>query len=80
DFERDSDAYEEKVARLKCVWQSRRDCAHLIDRCLQDDTVDFDVFYGVSDNDRRFCDISHAREVVGYDPQDNAEEWDAPPE
>jgi nucleoside-diphosphate-sugar epimerase len=80
DWERDSDMYEEKVARLKSVWQSRRDCAHMIDCCLQDDSVDFDIFYGVSDNDRRFCDIDRAKEVLGYDPQDNGEEWDAPPE
>jgi NAD(P)-dependent dehydrogenase (short-subunit alcohol dehydrogenase family) len=80
DWERGSEMYEEKVARLKAVWQSRRDCAHLIDCCLQDDSVEFDIFYGVSDNDRRFCEIDRAKEILGYDPQDNGEEWDAPPE
>ncbi|WP_089820988.1 NAD-dependent epimerase/dehydratase family protein [Halogranum amylolyticum] len=80
EWERDSPEYEEKVARMKGMWQSRRDLAHQVDCCLQDDDVEFDVFYGVSDNDRRWFDIEHAREVLGYDPQDNGEEWDAPPE
>jgi len=79
-FERGSDDYDEQVARMKSMWQSRRDLAHMVDRCLQDDTVSFDVFYGVSDNDRRWFDIDHACEVIGYDPQDDGEEWDAPPE
>ncbi|WP_276256062.1 NAD-dependent epimerase/dehydratase family protein [Halomontanus rarus] len=78
-LDRDSEEYRRRVGRMKAMWHSRRDCAHLFDCCLQDDTVDFDVFYGVSDNDRRWMDIDHAREVVGYDPQDNAEEWDSPP-
>jgi len=79
EFDRDSQAYRQQVARLKALWQSRRDFAHMVDRCLRDDTVAFDVFYGVSDNDRRWLDIDHARAVLGYDPRDNGEEWDAPP-
>ena len=79
EFDRDSQAYRQQVARLKALWQSRRDFAHMVDRCLRDDTVAFDVFYGVSDNDRRWLDIDHARAVLDYDPRDNGEEWDAPP-
>jgi nucleoside-diphosphate-sugar epimerase len=79
DFERDSEAYDEQVARLKGMWQSRRDHAHMVEQCLRDDSVSFDVFYGVSDNDRRWFDIDHARDVLGYEPHDNGEEWDAPP-
>lgn len=79
-WEHGSSEYEEQVARMKAMWQSRRDCAHQVDRCLQDDDVSFDVFYGVSDNDRRWFSIEHGRDILGYDPQDNGEEWDAPPE
>jgi len=79
-WDRGSDAYETAVARLKAMWQSRRDLAHLVDRCLGDATVAFDVFYGVSDNDRRWFDIDHAADVLGYDPQDDGEAWDGPPE
>ena len=70
-WERDSEEYEEMVARMKAMWHSRRDLAHLVECCLEDDTVEFDIFYGVSDNDCRWLDIDHAREVIGYEPQDN---------
>mgnify|MGYP000527789362 CR=1 FL=1 len=80
EFERGSDEYERQVARLKCTWQSRRDFAHQIECCLVDDEVTFGIFNGVSDNHRRWFSIEHARSRIGYDPQDDAEEWDAPPE
>jgi UDP-glucose 4-epimerase len=79
DWERGSDEYDEMVARMKAMWQSRRDFAHQVECCLADDDVEYDVFYGVSDNDRRWFDLEHARDVIGYDPQDNGEEWDSPP-
>lgn len=79
-WKRGDQEYEEKVARMKCMWHSRRDLAQLVEKSLKDETVDFDIFYGVSDNDRRWHDIDHARKVLGYDPQDNAEEWTEPPE
>lgn len=79
-WERGSDEYERQVARLKATWFSRRDCGHMVDRMLQDDTVEFDVFYGVSGNDRRWLDIEHARDVLGYEPRDDGEEWDGPPD
>lgn len=79
EYERDSEEYQQDVARMKAKWHSRRDFAHMIECCLEDESVTYDVFYGVSDNDRRWFDIEHAQEVIGYNPQDNAEMWDAPP-
>lgn len=79
-FERGSEEYEEQVARLTALWLSRRDLAHLFDCCLEDDSVEYDVFYGVSDNACRWLDIDHARDVLGYNPRDSGDEWDAPPE
>lgn len=78
-WERGSAEYDEMVARMTAMWQSRRDFAQMVDNCLQDEDVTFDVFYGVSGNDRRWFDVDHAREVIGYEPQDNGDEWDAPP-
>jgi NAD+ dependent glucose-6-phosphate dehydrogenase len=78
-FERGSDEYDRRVARMKAMWHSRRDFAHQVACCLDDETVEFDVFYGVSANDRRWFDIDHAREEIGYDPRDNGDEWDEPP-
>lgn len=79
-WDRGSAAYERAVARGKAMWASRRDFARLVDCCLTDASVEFGVFYGVSDNDRRWFDIDHARDVLGYEPRDNAEEWTGPPE
>ncbi|WP_273837356.1 NAD(P)-dependent oxidoreductase [Halococcus sp. PRR34] len=80
EIERGSPEYKEQVARMKCMWQSRRDFAHQVDCCLQDESTEFDIFNGVSDNDRRWYEIEHARETIGYNSQDNGEEWDSPPE
>ena len=35
--------------------------------------VPFQIFYGVSGNTRRFWSIVNAREVIGYEPQDDSE-------
>jgi nucleoside-diphosphate-sugar epimerase len=78
-WERGSEAYDRSVRRMKATWQSRRDVAQLIERCLADDNVEFDIFYGISDNERRWLDLDHARTVLGYDPQDVGEAWDSPP-
>lgn len=77
--ERGSTEYEQAVNRMKAMWLSRRDCAQLVECALQDDTVTFDVFYGLSDNDQTWFDLEHAKNVLGYQPQDNAAQWDAPP-
>ena len=54
---------------------THRDLAQLVQRCLSAKDLGFEVFYGVSDNTWRFWDIDHARERVGYIPQDDAESF-----
>jgi len=78
-WERGSDEYELQIKRMKAMWQSRRDCAHLIECCLGDNSVVHDVFYGVSNNQARWFDIQHASDIVGYEPIDSADEFDNPP-
>jgi NAD+ dependent glucose-6-phosphate dehydrogenase len=60
--------------RGQAMWLSGPDCAHLFDRCLRAD-YDFEIVYGISDNDRKYYSIERAREALGYDPQDNSAEW-----
>jgi nucleoside-diphosphate-sugar epimerase len=79
DWERDSGVYQQKVKRMKATWQSRCDVAHMVECCLADETVTYDVFYGISDNDRRWFDIEHARKIIEYRPQNNGEKWSEPP-
>jgi hypothetical protein len=47
----------------------------LIQRCLEVQPLQFDIFYGVSDNKWGFWDIDHARQVLGYAPQDKGEDY-----
>ena len=64
----------EDYERGQAMWLSYRDCAHLFDRCLQAD-YEFEIVYGISDNDRKFYSLERAREALGYDPQDNSAEY-----
>ncbi len=57
--------------RGQAMWLSYRDCAHLFDRCIEAD-YEYEIVYGISDNDRKYYSIERAREVLGYEPQDNS--------
>jgi len=61
--------------RGQAMWLSPRDCAHIHDCALQAD-YEFEIVYGISDNDRKYYSIERAREALGYDPKDNSAEWD----
>lgn len=60
--------------RGQAMWLSHRDCAHLFDRCLEAE-YDYEIVYGISDNDRKYYSIERAREVLGYDPRDNSADY-----
>ena len=41
--------------------------------CIEDkEGVPFQIFYGISDNTQKFWDLSNARRVIGYDPEDDS--------
>jgi len=68
---------EDRPTKLESVpaWCSQRDAAQLVERCIQAPAaLKFDIFNGISNNKWRVRDISHARDVVGYEPQDSAED------
>lgn len=57
------------------IYVSQRDIVQILERCVNaPDDLRFDIFYGMSDNDYRWVDIDHARDVIGFVPQDRAEE------
>ena len=74
-WKRGSAKYVEQEERLKAIWLSRRDFVQLVERTLTYDGPPYDIFYGVSNNDRGWLDITHAREALAYEPLDNAEGW-----
>ncbi len=51
---------------------SHRDLDQLINRCIDVENVQFAILHGLSDNRFKRLDISDARELVGYDPQDDS--------
>ena len=61
--------------RGQAMWLSPRDCAHIHDCALQAE-YDFEIVYGISDNDRKYYSIECAKEVLGYEPKDDSAEWD----
>jgi NAD+ dependent glucose-6-phosphate dehydrogenase len=60
--------------RGQAMWLSYRDCAHLFECCLRAD-YDYEIVYGISDNDRKYYSIDRAKEILGYAPRDNSAEF-----
>jgi nucleoside-diphosphate-sugar epimerase len=57
------------------IWCSQRDAAQMVERCIQAPAeLKYDIFFVTSANQWGYRDLSHAREVVGYEPQDRAED------
>jgi NAD+ dependent glucose-6-phosphate dehydrogenase len=62
------DSDRDKFTSLFCT---RRDIARLTECCIEaPDTVKYDIFYGMSDNEYLWTDIQNAADVVGYVPAD----------
>ncbi len=58
------------------VWCSQRDIAGMVERCIEAPaSLRFDVFFVTSDNRWGYRDLDHPRAVVGFRPQDRAEDW-----
>jgi nucleoside-diphosphate-sugar epimerase len=57
------------------VWCSQRDIARMVEQCVATpDALKYDIFYVVSDNKWGYRDMAHAREVLGFEPLDRAED------
>ena len=56
------------------AWVSRRDLTQLIQRSIDAEEIRWAVFHGLSNNRFKRLDISDARTLGGYDPQDDLTE------
>lgn len=57
------------------IWCSQRDIAQLFECCVNAPAdLMFGIFFGMSDNRHRWVDVDEAKELVGYVPQDRAED------
>lgn len=64
------------VPRQFATLLSHRDLVQLVRKSIDaPDSVRFAIFYGVSNNTWRIWDISNSRELIGYEPEDDAEQW-----
>jgi len=60
-----------KERRLFLTWLSHRDLIQLFERSIEAN-VDYGIYYGVSNNAKRFWDLSNAKKDLGYVPVDDA--------
>lgn len=67
-------AHSEDAIRLLDSFVSQRDLNQLIQKSIDDTRLRFAIFQGVSDNRFKRLDISDARELIGYAPQDDLTE------
>lgn len=74
-FQPDSAVENRQSDRILSTWLSYRDTVQLVWRCLQVESVDFGIYYGISGNERAYWDTENARRDLGYAPQDDAERF-----
>jgi uronate dehydrogenase len=74
-FQSESSVRSRRADRILSTWLSHRDAVQLIRRSIEAKSVRFGIYYGISNNTRAFWDIRNARDELGYDPTDNAEDY-----
>lgn len=70
-FEPLETAQQEENIGLLDAFVSQRDLTQLIVKCIEAEHLQFAIFNGLSNNRFKRLDISDARELVGYAPQDD---------
>ena len=71
-FQPPSTVHDERGYGMLDDWVSQRDLNQLIQKCIDAPHVTYATLHGLSDNRFKRLDISDARFLVGYDPQDDA--------
>ncbi len=64
-------AHDPEKIGLMDAFVSQRDLTQLIERCIDAEHITFAILHGISNNRFKRLDISDARTLVGYDPQDD---------
>lgn len=63
---------ETPTARNLSTFISKRDMSHLLVRCIETPGIQFAIVHGVSNNRFKRLDITSARELLRYEPKDDA--------
>jgi NAD+ dependent glucose-6-phosphate dehydrogenase len=56
-------------------WFSDRDLARMVERCIEIEGITYEIFFGASGNTWKIYDTPRAWRVLGFQPQDNAENY-----
>ncbi len=51
------------------------DMCTMVDKCLEDSRLKYEIFYGVSNNTWKFWDTGHIKQCLGWEPEENAEQF-----
>ena len=70
-FQTVENAQKEWSVGMADAWVTDRDLNQLIQKCIDNENLNFAIFHGLSNNAFLRLDISDARELVGYEPQDD---------
>jgi nucleoside-diphosphate-sugar epimerase len=64
------------TTRHYAVWCSQGNIARMVEACVcAPDALKFDVFYVVSNNKWAYRDMTHAKEMLGFEPEGSAEDF-----
>lgn len=65
-----------RSSREFSIYLSQDDVAQVLHKCIEaPDDLKYDVFMATSNNKWSYRDISHTREVLGYEPKDSADDF-----
>ena len=63
------------TVRENSGYLSHRDTCQALQRSIDaPDSIKYDIFYAISNNRWNYKDLAHSKEVIGYEPQDSAED------
>ena len=63
-----------QLPRDYSIYLSHRDVVQILTQCIEvSDDLRYDVFLAISNNKWGYRDLEHARQVLGYTPQDSAD-------
>lgn len=61
--------------RENAIYLGHADVCQMLRLCIDaPESLEYDVFFAVSNNRWNYRDLSHPKEVLGYDPQESAED------
>ena len=61
--------------RENAIYLGHRDICQMLTLCINaSESIKYDVFFAVSDNKWNYRDLEHPRDILGYKPQDSADE------